>query len=876
MSIVLYNRDDADVLGAAITESNTFDTTKTARGGVILGSFRRTNATTESLNVPIPEEQTVLRSIDDVEVAGSDLDESNTFDTTKTARGLTPIGALSRLSTFYLQWGPDEQAQPQPPSLVGTILFGGATLNAMNAPSLVGTISFGAIALTLHVEFDDGLEATAAFGEPTVSFFGMVVPGIPAPASFGSYKILEPGVAPDGLLAPGLFGAQRIAGSSVLPESLVSTILFGSQEVGGIKPESLVGTIAFGSHGVGSLIEFVEGLIGQIRFGFHNVLDADQDFALIIGGSNRNAVWYAVPGIEITYAPNGGSTIRFVIFDTTGAYIPEPGEECRFYMGTDLWFSGMIKSTEEQRVPDAAETAIATACIAADLASELLGRRVVYGFFEDEDPGFAVEVIETRFLREEGINSISGAAFNNAIEADRIYQPMLAFEFLNQIGGEIGADWFMDQYRQIFWFRQGEPWTPTDGLPYKQTYVDADLLEGHGSLTRKRTSGQYANKVFVQMGQANPSFSEEAFGAIPLDIYPGNSVFETTYPINVEPTITVYDDEPDAVGVNSLVLTDIVIGLLVPSTGWQALYVPGESFVTLNRTEVDAALGGAVKAVVVDYAVADGASPFVSYEDDDAIELRRVAEGGSTTGKYERVEQQTDVEDRLVAAEIAEKLVARYSAADGDVPEEISFETDLTEATGRILPGMSISCTFTRPAVSGSYMVERVSLREVESSLQASTPFLRASIQATNAGGVQFRPVQNIRAPRPKANIPIVFALSQDIGGSSNSGLALNDNRSQIVRQTGVIADAQLYFEEAPEGDAEAGDVLTVEIAHAPAATPTTFTTVGSLSCAVGSNLGTPKILDKKVRVNDVLRLTVTAVGTGGAKNGVLFMRQFI
>ena len=739
----------------------------------------------------------------------------------------------------------------------------------------LGKAQLGASEVTLDGVRPPGLLSTAAFGSQGIASDGVTVPGLVALADFGFYKVLAPGVAPPSLLGSALLGPPRVTEASLQAPSLVGPGLFGSQEIGGLFVTGLVGTALFGAHSTASLITLIDGLVARAQFGRPSILPEDQDFALIIGGTKRNDVWFSVSGIEISYAANGGSSARFVIFDPSGAYVPAPGQEVRFYMGTELWFVGIIKTTNQTRVPDAAETAEATACIVNDLAAELLQRRVVFGFFEDEDQNFAVETIETRFLREEGINSIPGAAFAGASDADRNYQPMLAFEFLNQIGGEIGADWFMDEYRQIFWFKRGTPWTPSAGT-YKQTYDDGDLLEGQGSLEVTKSSGEYANKVFVQMGSANPSFSEEAFSTLPLDLFPANAVFLTTYPINVEPTITVYDDDPDAGGVTSLLLTDVIVGLLVPSSGWQALYVPGEDFITLNRVEVDAALGAAVKAVVVDYAVADGASPFVSAEDDDAIELQRVAEGGLTTGKYERVEHQTDVEDLDVAQVLAENLIARYSDASGDFPSQISFESNITGITGRILPGMTITVSFSRPAVSGVFLVESVTLREIEHSLQAvEAPYLRAKITATDAGNVQFRPVQNVRHQRPKMNRTIVFALAQDLQGGSNAGLAVDDERSQTVMQTGKLADINMYFEVPVTGDAET-DQLSVDISHAPAATPTTFTKLVDVQAAVGASFSPSKVIDFKVRVNDVLKIKVTQVGTGGARNGVLLIRQFI
>ena len=105
-----------------------------------------------------------------------------------------------------------------------------------------------------------------------------------------------------------------------------------------------------------------------------------------------------------------------------------------------------------------------------------------------------------------------------------------------------------------------------------------------------------------------------------------------------------------------------------------------------------------VETVRTNAEVGDAVST-ATVEDDTEIAARAAIEGGS--GRYEHTDDVDNIQTAAAAAEIAQGYLTQF----GSIPEAIEFET----IEAGLAPGQALPITVSRPAVSGTYLIDSIS-----------------------------------------------------------------------------------------------------------------------------------------------------------------------
>ncbi len=685
--------------------------------------------------------------------------------------------------------------------------------------------------------FTDGFELTLAAGAPLVYAIDRDI--------FAAGHALN--------ITP---GSPALATTSMGLTGHPITITPGLISLQSIKPPGHAITITPGAPSLSSPLRVLEGHPIRMTPGSPYISATAQGYGLYVNSINVGTQWSMPAGFDLAHALNGQGSMTFTLYVNDGAHhTPTNGEEVKFYLGTDLVFGGYI----EEIITQAPVTVPATIFYICNVTpySGLLRRRVVYGYYggpnNNRSLGFAASSLTVRFLEGDFIDY--QGPFPVSGEGPEYIAPMSAQEAMNKIASAAGVMWDIDVYRQLRFI------TAAAGLEAAPHTVDnAAVFIDSRELTE--TAGEYRNATFVSMSSSVAEFTEDTRPAIALALFPENSVFYTTFPVDSLPTITAHGS------LGSVTLVDVIVGPLIPAFAWDAFYQPGTSSVTLNRTAPWDAAVGTLDRVEITYQIANGVAPFVVVKDATAIEARRVAEGGLTSGQYDSVENETDIESRDEAIQLATALNAYYSES-GALPLKGSFSSDLAGwRPGQIAvvdwPDMGVN--------SLAFLIESVSMSEVDASLAADPPFLRSKVTISRNGSEVARKTQRVRADRPKASVPLIFMLAKTLDGSVNVGAIVGTTKPpHVVRQRGVLVSAAIVWEfgTRPTG---ADFILTVE--HATAEDPQTWVPIGTLTTPDGSQ-DASVTLNTRVEVNDLIRLDITQVGSEEpGRDGLVHIRE--
>jgi|GEM_PF-6555119 len=799
---------------------------------------------------------------------------SGSYDT-GASQGIA-IGGLtfSRRSRVYVKLLTPSELPPAvrvlaPPGLGISLDLGPPRLIQFGPPGLPISIGFGSHGITVEVRAPS-LEIPFGFGSHVVHAPGIVLVGLGIQFDFTDRAAL---IGTPGLLAPSLeiafgFGRHRIGPSDLRPPGLGISIGFGSHAVGGLLEASGLGLdFAFGSHALVSPLRQIASLIIRVGLGSHRIATSDQAFGLYVGGVLRNDVFDHSGGFDISLGLNGQNTMRFTVVDPAGTYRPDIGEQVAFYLADELLFAGFVESLDEG-APTGAQALIRIGVHCNGMSSLLL-RRVVFGSWDGDarrgGAGFIASDLTIRFLEEDGVTTDQAPLSQNAdgILDQFVLSPTSAFDAFNQIASAAGIDWFMDERRNIRWV------DPADGTEDAPFSIDQSLNEEklfRDSVRVEKLAGQYRNRTFVQLGRGVPTFSEEAASLLPFFEGP---VYNLTYPVTETPVIVV----TGTLGVHTAEVIEHIPPL--PSVGWDFFWQFGEAFITMNpnapfRDPADAAYIGPIETVEITYSVPDGVTSFVVREDADEIILRQIAEGGGS-GKWEAVENATDVDDAAEAGLLAEALNRRYAST--GIPQRISYQTDRPG----LRPGQKQSIALTRPAASGDFIIESISLAEVSASLRAATPFLRTTVTAVSSRALRAQR-QRVRMRRPKADDNLTFVLAKTIPGITNPGLAVGDDVTdahQVVMAAGLLAYAVVVFADPPVG---ADVILDVKrLAVGESTWVSIFPLGGKLVVRDGSTSSAITTINLKAARGDRLRVDVEQVGSENpGKDGTLRIREFL
>ena len=813
-----------------------------------------------------------------------DATESGTSDAVNVQGHEVALGSISTPLLGHLLGSEVFDQAATLPLLTGAGVFGDHVLGEfLVTPTLTGVAFFGLHSLGGYVVFAT-LEGAGVFGAHDIRKAGLRVPLLSGEGLLFAPTVYDA----DGMVLPalegvGAFGAHKLRNSTLQLPLLTGAASFGAATLAHIALPVLIGVGEFptGTLRVATVLGFTGPLVGRGVFGRHALLEVSEaGYGLYIAGVLKNSVWHSSAGINFTLALNGGSSMRFVVCDPTGAYVPTVGQQVRFQVGDSILFVGAIEQTVEVAQVDAADSIKITQVVANDWGAHLLGRRVVYGSAKGRNWDFLVRSLTIRYLEEEGVHYIGGLTGD---EADYVIQPQSALELYNSAGSAAGKDWYMDPWLQVIFSDKADPndaWLTEQGN-FRSSFTEADVVAD--SIRVQRSSGEYRNQTYVTLSRADAAFVEPAVPNIPFDLLPSINTFSVAFPLDTKPNIVVFDDaDIESPSTNSYTIPQSAIydafqdgypsGSNPAKPKWEAVYFGGEQAITIDRIgAVDAALGAPVAAVQVSYQILEGASPFVVVSDPLGIGNRRGAEGRGT-GKVDAVESQTDIETREAALALGASLNARYSDA-SDVPAQINFQYWALESDGYLRPGQAIDIAFSRPAIVGTFYVDGIDYEEVDGSLDSPQgPRLLLSVRGTTAAAAAKRPVQRVRMNRPTENAPWVFVLAKTQQGATNPGLVAGVVQpSHIIRQSGVLADAALYFETAPIGGG-----VTVEVQLAPATDPSTYATLAELTIPAGYTGTQTLILGADVSPNDRLRLNVSNVdATNAVADGLLTVRQF-
>lgn len=417
----------------------------------------------------------------------------------------------------------------------------------------------------------------------------------------------------------------------------------------------------------------------------------DDTLVLEINGVDRTSLLRS-ESLSYNDKENARDTANFRLVNVGAspyAIRPEVGEEVIIKRGTTKLFGGQIERKEEiEPIPD---HALYVDCECVDF-SKNLDRFVVVKIYEGLDSKDIIDDIFTNFVpSEEGFDV---SAVNTTITLDRVvFAYKTVTECLNELSRLTGFMWFVDPDRKLQFFQRGAFAAPFSLFVGSKNYRKIRVGESRE---------QYRNEQFIRAGDQRTTPQNEEFA--------GDAKRRT---FNVEFRVA---EEPEVL-LNAGAQT---VGVRQEDDDKQWYWNKGENAITQDADDTPIGSGD---TLTVNYV---GLFPIVARSAlPSEFTARQAIEGGS--GIHQAVEDDESIESRAFALEKTQGLLRRF----GVIPKTVRFETD----EDGLNAGMTIAINIPRLGLSGDFLIDGISARDVAGQKPASPGFHFCRYQVTALSG---------------------------------------------------------------------------------------------------------------------------------------------
>lgn len=574
------------------------------------------------------------------------------------------------------------------------------------------------------------------------------------------------------------------------------------------------------------------------------------DAQLFINGLSIN--WLANPGdmrsssglatgvslasLTITKTLGQSGTMTFAMLSTAGA-LPQAYDEVIFYRFGIRRFGGFVAAVSDVLI---VSTHLREYGVQCTDNMGLLDRVVVAKYYTIPMSGSVIIVIDDfvfSYLNPDfgvtlGTYEGQPAVAIGPILFHYVLMSSAVAQLLQQASG-----WYViiDAYKVLHLRNQanGRPVAP---------YSLSNSVANFEACAATESNSEYRNKQWVL-----PSVNTQSFWTDTRTGDGATRVFETQYPLNLAPVVTV-------AGVAQRVT---VLGAW--TLPWDFYYISGGIGVFSNPANPPV---GAGVQVLITYP-----SPFqlaVSAEND--AEIARV-------GLVEAIYSPTDAINQVQAQNLADAILANYCPS---VPSELEYNTnEIIEhfSGGWVEPGDTLaSVNLTEPLASGDYLVQSITSQMIDLAVFKHNIVARLQNGATDYAAVLAKLTQQALSQSNNTDqVTLTFEIGTTVIGLTNPGLSTGVQPNvQIYPQAapGVIAGWTLVFPVSPPtGAALLIDILQNGVSIFPtgvyATMPDSQTTEED-----GAYFKTANII---VNLGDQFTLNVVQVGsTFGGADGVL------
>lgn len=405
-----------------------------------------------------------------------------------------------------------------------------------------------------------------------------------------------------------------------------------------------------------------------------------------IGGALRTSLVRNPGGWSVSHARRQRSTARVELgFAATAPLRIRSGEELELWRGDERFFAGTIRSMR-QSYPDSAGFIQIVSLEAVDF-SELADRRVISERYTGKFIGVAqttgdvVRAIVSEYLSGYGVSD-AGVADGGAFDSFSFYLITVA-EALDRIATATGFVWWIDDARVLHFQAPEDLDAPMEIGPTARDYL---------SLSVEESSEELRNIQYVRGGVDRGASRTEAFHGdgqtrtftLARDVAGGQNSGGT------EPLIRV-NSSTQSVGIRGLEPDDDP-----GSSEW--FFEPHGNRITQNRSLTPLSSSDLLEVTY------DPEIPVLVVSRSDAAIAQRAAIEG-TSGIYERVDEDDQVEDSIGAVNLASALIEAHSV----VPRILDLETAvLGWRVGDILR-LNLAATH---AISGEFRVSALEIRD--------------------------------------------------------------------------------------------------------------------------------------------------------------------
>jgi hypothetical protein len=332
-------------------------------------------------------------------------------------------------------------------------------------------------------------------------------------------------------------------------------------------------------------------------------------------------------------------------------------------------FGGSIESMrEELLVNQGYHLVFDVDCVSHDALAD---RRIIARSYESPTQTLSTIVndIITQDFAGDGIdttNVATGPAIGKVI-----FNYSHANTVFDQLAELTGYSWWIDAYKKLYFVDRA-----TITAPYSLTSASANFR----SVNVEHLRQDYRNRQYIKAGLGLTSSRTENF------VGDGTrKSFTLAYPVGKVPT---------SITVGGVAKT---IGIREVDSGYDWYWQSGSP--VINQDSGAVAVGAGV-AIAVQY---QGQYPIlVAAQDDAQVSTRSSVEGGS--GYYDEIQDEPDINDTTSASDRANALLRRYA--------RINRKVNLNTVTAGLRAGQLVDVDITQHALTGSWLVESVSVRD--------------------------------------------------------------------------------------------------------------------------------------------------------------------
>lgn len=516
------------------------------------------------------------------------------------------------------------------------------------------------------------------------------------------------------------------------------------------------------------------GTVSQYQAGYGGAL-LSSTFALFIGGADKVAV-LQVGSLNVSNPLSQSSTGSFELFDKTGVYHAQTGQEVLMYHLGVRVYGGTIDEITETAFPGL--PGVYSQITLADF-SNILDRRIINEFFAGGVSAFTPRLVDivgrivSVYLVDDGISydatdSTGGLPF--VAIGPQTFFGQTPRQIFNTLSNLTGWDYSVDYFKVLRFFprstgRGNAPFNIADG----DSHVLSDVAAAHGgstSISIRKFRGTYRNRQYVRSSSASSATWSDTFsvahpGPFPNSPQPPDGIrffFVTLYGIIATPSVTVN-------GVGQRVISFLDIGT-APAGSWDWYWIPQQGAPNpspgVGQNPSNPVLTSA-DTLVVNYAT--NIPPLISVDCNAQIVIRAAIEGNS--GIYADIQDVPNITDPVALATYAQGLLDRYGCLDG-IPSQVMYSTD----TPGLFAGMLQTIQRTRPLIASSQrQISLVTFRDIDGA------FLRYQItadsgrfQANDSSQFFAQLVSAAQLPQPANRMVYNWQIAPSYAGITNPG----------------------------------------------------------------------------------------------------------